>query len=72
MLKKRFTELIEKLLSFKFVMFSITTVLRILNYVGNTEWLAVTLAVITGHVGMKGLHSVIDSKDIEDPAECGG
>ena len=58
-----------KLLSFKFVIFLITCVLRICGIVGNVEWLTVTGIVLGTHAGMKGLHSVIDKKH-ED--ECGG
>lgn len=49
----RFRRLIEKLVSFKFVMFVIATVLRCFNLIGCTEWLTVALVVIMGREAQK-------------------
>jgi hypothetical protein len=65
-LKKRVLELAKKILSFKFLIFVITCVLRMCGTVGATEWLTVTCLVLTGHVGMKALHTV------QGNTECGG
>ncbi len=65
-MKERLRELIEKVLSFKFLMFAITSIFRIKGYIGNPEWITVTMTVICGHIGMKGVHTVMDKK-----GECG-
>jgi hypothetical protein len=65
-IKEKAEELVKKLLSFKFAIFVITCVLRIIGVVGNVEWLTVTGMVITGHVGMKALHITRNDE------ECGG
>ncbi len=44
----RFQRLIEKLLSVKFVIFIIATVLKCFGVIGGAEWLTVTMAVIAG------------------------
>lgn len=64
-MKERIKELFEKVLSFKFLMFVIVTVLKVHNYIGNMEWLTVTMAVICGHIAMKGVHTVVESKGID-------
>ena len=48
----------EKLLSFKFAMFVIATVLRIFGFIGNGEWLAVALFVLGGQMGLKAFYKV--------------
>ena len=48
MIKFRFTRLIEKMLSIKFVIFIAATVLRCFSVIGCAEWLTVALAVIAG------------------------
>ena len=58
MISFRFKRLIEKLLSFKFVMFVIATILRIFGFIGNGEWLTIAIFVIGGHVGMKTFYKV--------------
>lgn len=65
-LKAKALALAEKLLSFKFVIFAITCVMRCAGAVGSTEWTAVAGMVLAGHCGMKALHL---SKGQE---ECGG
>lgn len=55
MIKWRLRDLVEKLLSFKFVMFVITTVLRCFNIIGNAEWLTIATVVIAGHETQKGI-----------------
>lgn len=65
-MKERIKELIEKILSFKFLMFVIASVFRIKGFIGNTEWLTITMTVICGHIGMKGVHTVMDKR-----GECG-
>ncbi|MBR4791766.1 MAG: hypothetical protein IK024_12815 [Treponema sp.] len=44
----RAERLIEKLLSVKFVIFVIATVLKCFGVIGGAEWLTVTMAVIAG------------------------
>ena len=44
----RFQRLVEKLLSVKFVIFIIATVLKCFGVIGGAEWLTVTMAVIAG------------------------
>ena len=53
MIAYRFKRLIEKLVSFKFVMFVIATVLRCFNLIGCAEWLTVALVVIMGREAQK-------------------
>ena len=48
MISFRFQKLIEKLLSVKFVIFVIATVLKCFGVIGGAEWLTVTMAVIAG------------------------
>ena len=48
MIKFRFQRLIEKMLSIKFVIFIVSTVLRCCDVIGNAEWLTVALTVIAG------------------------
>ncbi len=48
MISFRFQRLVEKMLSIKFVIFIVATVLRCLGVIGNAEWLTIALTVITG------------------------
>ena len=48
MISFRFQRLVEKMLSIKFVIFIVATVLRCCGVIGNAEWLTVALAVIAG------------------------
>ena len=48
MISFRFQRLIEKLLSVKFVIFIVATVLKSFGKIGGAEWLTVTMAVIAG------------------------
>ena len=48
MISFRFQRLIEKLLSVKFVIFIIATVLLCCGVLGGAEWLTVALTVIAG------------------------
>ena len=48
MISFRFQRLIEKMLSIKFVIFIVATVLRCCGVIGNAEWLTVALTVIAG------------------------
>ena len=48
MISFRFQRLIEKLLSVKFVIFIVATVLLCCGVLGGAEWLTVTMAVIAG------------------------
>ena len=48
MIKFRARRLVEKLLSVKFVIFAIATVLRCFGVIGCGEWLTIALVVITG------------------------
>jgi hypothetical protein len=48
MISFRFQRLIEKLLSVKFVIFIVATVLKCFGVIGGAEWLTVTMAVIAG------------------------
>lgn len=68
MIKYRARRLVEKLLSFKFVIFVITTVLRCCHVIGNGEWLTVATIVIAGHEGQKGFSKYLErNKDEEMP-----
>ena len=60
-MKERLKELSEKLLSFKFVIFVIATLLCIFRIISGSEWLTVCAMVLAGHVGMKGLHTVLEN-----------
>ena len=53
----RAQRLVEKLLSVKFVIFVITTVLKCFGVIGGAEWLTVTMAVIAGREAQKVLGS---------------
>lgn len=48
MISFRFQRLVEKMLSIKFVIFIVATVLRCCGVLGNAEWLTVALTVIAG------------------------
>ena len=48
MISFRFQRLVEKMLSIKFVIFIVATVLRCFSVIGNTEWLTIALTVIAG------------------------
>ncbi len=48
MIRFRFQKLIEKLLSVKFVIFIVATVLLCCGVLGGAEWLTVALTVIAG------------------------
>ncbi len=48
MIRWRAERLIEKLLSVKFVIFVVATVLKCLGIIGGGEWLTVAMAVIAG------------------------
>lgn len=48
MISFRFQRLVEKMLSIKFVIFIVATVLRCCGVIGNAEWLTVALTVIAG------------------------
>ena len=44
----RARKLIEKMLSFKFLIFVIATVLKCFAVIGGAEWLTITMAVLAG------------------------
>ena len=44
----RARKLIEKMLSFKFLIFVIVTVLKCFGVIGGAEWLTITMAVLAG------------------------
>lgn len=69
-IKEKAQELVKSLLSFKFVIFVITCVMRGINAVGNVEWVTVTGMVVTGHVGMKALYMKHNNTTTNE--ECGG
>ena len=48
MISFRFQRLVEKMLSIKFVIFIMATVLRCFGVIGNAEWLTIALTVIAG------------------------
>ena len=48
MISFRFQRLVEKMLSIKFVIFIVATVLRCFGVIGNVEWLTIALTVIAG------------------------
>ena len=48
MISFRFQRLVEKMLSIKFVIFIVATVLRCCGVIGNAEWLTIALTVIAG------------------------
>ncbi|MBO4639314.1 MAG: hypothetical protein J5710_06110 [Treponema sp.] len=53
MIRWRFEKLIEKLLSVKFVIFIVATVLLSVGVLGCGEWLTIALAVIAGREAQK-------------------
>ena len=53
MIKWRAEKLVEKLLSVKFVIFLVATVLLCCGVLGCAEWLTVALAVIAGREAQK-------------------
>ena len=53
MIKWRAEKLVEKLLSVKFVIFAVATVLRCFGFIGCGEWLTITLTVIAGREAQK-------------------
>lgn len=57
MISWRFQRLIEKLLSVKFVIFIVATVLLCFGVLGCAEWLTIALAVIAGREAQKVLGS---------------
>lgn len=63
MISFRAKRLIEKLLSFKFVIFLITTFLRAFEIIGNVEWLTITSIVLAGHEGQKGLGKYLERRN---------
>ena len=48
MISFRFQRLVEKMLSIKFMIFIVATVLRCFGVIGNAEWLTIALTVIAG------------------------
>lgn len=66
MIKYRAGRLIEKLLSFKFVIFVIATVLKCFDIIGGGEWLAVTTIVLAGHEGQKGFSKYLERNKDEE------
>ena len=56
MISYRLERLVEKLISFKFVIFIITTILKCFEVIGCVEWLTVTMAVIAGREAHKYLN----------------
>ena len=48
MISFRFQRLVEKMLSIKFVIFIVSTMLRCCGVIGNAEWLTIALTVIAG------------------------
>ena len=48
MISFRFQRLVEKILSIKFVIFIVSTILRCCGVIGNAEWLTIALTVIAG------------------------
>ncbi len=55
---KRLKSLCAKLLSFKFVIFLITCLMRMAKFIDGTEWVTVAVVTLAGHVGMKYVHTV--------------
>lgn len=53
MIKWRAEKLVEKLLSVKFVIFIVATVLLCFGVLGCAEWLAIALTVIAGREAQK-------------------
>ena len=73
MISFRFQRLVEKMLSIKFVIFIVATVLRCCSVIGNAEWLTVALTVIAGREAQKVLGSrfqVLGRKQ-DDEADLG-
>ena len=71
MIKYRAERLVEKLLSFKFVIFVITTVLKCFDIIGGGEWLTVTSIVLCGHEGQKGISKFMDRSKLQDEKTLG-
>ena len=53
MISWRAQRLVEKMLSIKFVIFIVATVLRCVGVISNAEWLTVAMAVIAGREAQK-------------------
>lgn len=68
MIRFKAEQLVEKLLSFKFVIFIITTILRCVGVIGNAEWLTVTTVVLAGHEGQKSFGKYLDKERKENVA----
>jgi len=69
-MRKRLEELLEKLISFKFVCLLITIMLLVLGYIGEGTFLAVLITVIAGREGQK-IAGLMTKKD-DNGTECGG
>lgn len=66
MISFRAQRLIEKLLSVKFVIFVIATVLKCFGVIGGAEWLTVTMAVIAGREVQKFKDIKIPKKETDE------
>ena len=66
MISFRFQRLVEKLLSVKFVIFVIATVLKCFGVISGAEWLTVTMAVIAGREVQKFKDFKIPKKETDE------
>lgn len=66
MISFRAQRLVEKLLSVKFVIFVIATVLKCFGVIGGAEWLTVTMAVIAGREVQKFKDFKIPKKETDE------
>jgi len=62
----RFQRLVEKMLSIKFVIFIVATVLRCCGVIGNAEWLTIALTVIAGREVQKFKDFKYSKKETDD------
>lgn len=69
MISFRFQRLVEKMLSIKFVIFIVATVLRCFGVIGNAEWLTIALTVIAGREVQK--FKDFKSKKVSDEESLG-
>ena len=69
MISFRFQRLVEKMLSIKFVIFIVATVLRCFGVIGNAEWLTIALTVIAGREVQK--FKDFKSKKVSDEEALG-
>lgn len=64
MIRWRFEKLIEKILSVKFVIFVVATILLCFGVLGCAEWLTIALTVIAGREAQKFIERKKNNEEI--------